>query len=40
VAYQNGEAKYFGAEARDYLGDEEYEVAKWFKVTFAIIFSW
>ncbi|KAG8831627.1 hypothetical protein FRC17_002854 [Serendipita sp. 399] len=32
IAYQGGEAKYFGAEARDYLDDEEYQIAHWFKL--------
>ncbi|KAG8840794.1 hypothetical protein FRC20_005416, partial [Serendipita sp. 405] len=31
VAYQGGEAKFFGAEARECLDDEDYEVARWFK---------
>lgn len=33
IAYQNGEAKAFGAEAREHLDDEEYEITKWFKVS-------
>ncbi|KAG8865486.1 hypothetical protein FRC20_009778 [Serendipita sp. 405] len=32
IAYQDGEAKYFGAEARDLLEDDEYEIARWFKL--------
>ncbi|KAG8775473.1 hypothetical protein FRC15_000510 [Serendipita sp. 397] len=32
VAYQKGEAKYFGAEAREFLEDEDYEIARWFKL--------
>ncbi|KAG8777654.1 hypothetical protein FRC15_011216 [Serendipita sp. 397] len=32
VAYQGGEAKFFGAEAREYLDDEDFEVARWFKL--------
>ncbi|KAG8807085.1 hypothetical protein FRC17_004661, partial [Serendipita sp. 399] len=32
VAYQGGEAKFFGAEAREYLEDEDYEIARWFKL--------
>ncbi|KAG8753939.1 hypothetical protein FRC14_005519 [Serendipita sp. 396] len=31
IAYQDGEAKYFGAEAREFLEDEDYEIARWFK---------
>jgi hypothetical protein len=34
VAYQDGDAVSFGAEARDYLGDPAYEIAQWFKVGF------
>ncbi|KAG8814707.1 hypothetical protein FRC17_000999 [Serendipita sp. 399] len=30
--YQGGEAKSFGAEARDQLDDDEYEIARWFKL--------
>ncbi|KAG8817275.1 hypothetical protein FRC17_011311 [Serendipita sp. 399] len=32
VAYKDGQLVACGAEARDYLGDEEYEVSKWFKL--------
>ncbi|KAG8814805.1 hypothetical protein FRC19_001467 [Serendipita sp. 401] len=32
VAYKNRAVVACGAEARDYVGDEEYEVAKWFKL--------
>jgi hypothetical protein len=32
VAYQNRSAKFFGVEAAECLGDEDYEVAQWFKV--------
>ncbi|CCA74290.1 hypothetical protein PIIN_08243 [Serendipita indica DSM 11827] len=32
VAYRNGEPIAFGAEAQEYLGDEEYTIAKWFKL--------
>lgn len=34
LAYQNGVARYCGAEAVDYLDDNEYEIALWFKVGF------
>ncbi|KAG8813630.1 hypothetical protein FRC17_001477 [Serendipita sp. 399] len=30
--YQNGEAQYFGAEAREYIDEDEYEIARWFKL--------
>ncbi|KAG8813936.1 hypothetical protein FRC17_001372 [Serendipita sp. 399] len=32
IAYQDEEAKYFGAEAREFVDDEEYETARWFKL--------
>ncbi|KAG8753752.1 hypothetical protein FRC14_005759 [Serendipita sp. 396] len=32
VAYEQGELVACGAEAREYLGDEAYEVSKWFKL--------
>jgi hypothetical protein len=32
VAYQEGEAKYFGVEAADFMGDDDYNMAYWFKV--------
>ncbi|KAG8821142.1 hypothetical protein FRC17_009911, partial [Serendipita sp. 399] len=32
VAYQGGEAKEFGAEAREHLDNDEYEIARWFKL--------
>jgi hypothetical protein len=32
IAYRNGEASAYGVKARDLIGDEEYEVARWFKV--------
>ncbi|KAG8807374.1 hypothetical protein FRC17_004491 [Serendipita sp. 399] len=31
IAYQDGQAKFFGAEARE-LDEEEYEIARWFKL--------
>ncbi|KAG8752843.1 hypothetical protein FRC14_006669 [Serendipita sp. 396] len=32
VAYKQGKLVACGAEARDYLGEEEYEVSRWFKL--------
>jgi hypothetical protein len=32
IAYRNGEARAYGVEARDLIGDKDYEVAQWFKV--------
>ncbi|PVF96876.1 hypothetical protein CPB86DRAFT_735972 [Serendipita vermifera] len=32
IAYQNGEAQAFGAEAREYMDDDDYEIALWFKL--------
>ncbi|PVF96877.1 hypothetical protein CPB86DRAFT_826887 [Serendipita vermifera] len=32
IAYQNGKAQAFGAEARGYIDDDDYEMASWFKV--------
>ncbi|KAG9054865.1 hypothetical protein FS842_003929 [Serendipita sp. 407] len=32
VAYEQGEAIGCGAEAREYIGDEAYEVSRWFKL--------
>ncbi|KAG9049918.1 hypothetical protein FS842_011453, partial [Serendipita sp. 407] len=32
IAYQGSEPKFFGAEAREYIDDEEYEIARWFKL--------
>jgi hypothetical protein len=40
LAYQNGEAKFCGAEAVDYLDDNEYEIARWFKVGFIYLNWW
>jgi hypothetical protein len=33
VAYKNGKALAFGVEAKEYMDDDEYEVASWFKVS-------
>jgi hypothetical protein len=30
-------AKAFGAEAREFLDDDEYEIAKWFKVGISLL---
>ncbi|PVF96878.1 hypothetical protein CPB86DRAFT_786515 [Serendipita vermifera] len=32
IAYQNGKAQAFGAEAREFMDDEDYEMASWFKL--------
>ncbi|PVF93798.1 hypothetical protein CPB86DRAFT_876888 [Serendipita vermifera] len=32
IAYQDGIARYFGVEARDYKNDDDYEMAYWFKL--------
>ncbi|PVF92761.1 hypothetical protein CPB86DRAFT_877647 [Serendipita vermifera] len=32
VAYQNGSPHFFGVEAAGYIGDDDYEMAQWFKL--------
>ncbi|CAG8593924.1 9809_t:CDS:2, partial [Acaulospora colombiana] len=32
VAYQNGTPQFFGVEAAGYIGDDDYEMAQWFKL--------
>ncbi|PVF93799.1 hypothetical protein CPB86DRAFT_767082 [Serendipita vermifera] len=32
IAYQGGEAKFFGVEAADFMGDDDYNLAYWFKL--------
>lgn len=32
LAYQNGTLVACGAEAREFIGDDQYEIARWFKV--------
>jgi hypothetical protein len=36
IAYQNGRPHAFGAEAREFVYDENYEIASWFKVSFTL----
>jgi hypothetical protein len=33
IAYQDGIARHFGVEARDYKNDDDYEMAYWFKAS-------
>ena len=32
MAYKDGKIVAYGAEAEDYITDDEHEVARWFKV--------
>lgn len=39
MAYQRGVLTACAAEATDYIGDEDYEVARWFKVRLCLKLS-